>query len=178
MHTIFSLARKKILVIVLFCTLFLMSFGTPPALAKQPPTTEGITFAKKTADLLEAELFAALLQEFAGTTVNNFENGKLAVSLIFDDSHTNFRLVGQEQPLSKNDLPMDIFEREALEKALKGQPFETVEKVKGKFFYRRSIPLSNFDPSCAICHSNFGSVDPKDYVGLLALKIPTTNPLE
>ncbi len=178
MRTIFSLARKKILAIGLFCVLFLASFGTPSVWASQPPIAAEITFAEETADLLEAELFAALLQEFGETTSENFEQGKLAISLIFDDSHTNFRLVGPKQPLSLKNLPMDSFEREALEKALKGQPFEAVENVNGKFFYRRSVPLSNFDPSCTICHSNFGPVDPQDYVGLLALKIPTTNPLE
>jgi hypothetical protein len=177
MRNLFSLVKKRFLAIVLFTVLLLTSVGTSSALSSQPPTNQEITFAKETTDLLQAELFAALLQEFRETTPANVEQGKLAISLVFDDSHTNFRLVGQDQPLASNDFPMDSFETQALASALQGQPSETVEKVSGKFFYRRSIPLSNFDPSCVLCHANFGEVNPSQYVGLLALKVPTTNPL-
>jgi hypothetical protein len=175
---ILNFAKKKFLAVFVFGVVLLSSFGLSGALAAQPPTAAEVTFAKETAGLLQNELFAALLQEFRETTPANVEQGKLAISLIFEDSHTNFRLVGKAQPLMDNDLPADEFERNALQQALQGQPSETVQKVNGKYFYRRTIALSNFDPSCALCHINFGPVNPNQYVGMLALKVPTTNPFQ
>lgn len=164
---------KQILTIVFFCLVIFVGVGTSSSLAEQLPQEENVLFAKKTADLLQAELFAALLQEFKETTPDNVEQGKQAVSLIFADSQTNFRLVGQEEPIRNNDLPQDTFEQQSLQLALQGKPSDTVEKVSGKFFYRRSIPLANFDPSCALCHHNFGAVNPEQFVGALLLKVPT-----
>jgi hypothetical protein len=138
----------------------------------QPPSNAAITFASDTADLLLNTLFAALLQEFAETTPANVEQGKRSIGLVFSDEHTNFRLVGTQDPLSDNDLPMDTFEDAALGLALTGEAFTTVERVRGKWFYRRSIPLSNFHPACSLCHTNFGPVDPTQWVGALMLKVP------
>jgi hypothetical protein len=175
---ILNFVKKKFLAVFVFGVVLLSSFGLSSALAAQPPTAAEVTFAKETAGRLQSELFAALLQEFRETTPDNVEQGKLAISLIFEDCHTNFRLVGEDQPLRDNDLPADKFERDALQLALQGQPSETVQKVKGKYFYRRTIALSNFDQSCALCHTNFGPVNPNQYVGMLALKVPTTNPFQ
>jgi hypothetical protein len=141
--------------------------------ADSPPTQEEIDFATETTDLLQAELIAALLQEFAETTPDNVEQGKLAISLIFADDNSAFRLVGEIDPLGDNDKPQDSFEQASLALALSGQGNETVEKVKGKYFVRRSIPLSNFDPSCVACHAAFGPQNPDQFVGALMLKVPT-----
>jgi hypothetical protein len=32
--------------------------------------------------------------------------------------------------------------------------------------------LSNFDPSCSLCHTNFGPVDKTKWVGALMLRVP------
>ena len=165
--------RSKILTSGLLATL-IVTTCVPPLRADSShyPSTEAIQFAKKTHDLLLAELFAALVQEFAETTPDNVEQGKAAISLMFDDSHSNFRLVGEFEPLRSNDLPKDAFEENALDLALQGQGHSAVARVAGKWFYRSSVPLSNFDPSCAMCHTNFGPVDPQLYVGGLMLKVP------
>ena len=140
----------------------------------EPPSSAAITFAAQTGDLLLSTLFAALLQEFAETTPSNVEQGKQSIGLVFSDEHTNFRLVGTQSPLSDNDLPMDSFEDAALARALTGQAFVSVERVRGKWFYRRSVALSNFHPSCSMCHTNFGPVDAAQWVGALMLKVPIT----
>ena len=41
-----------------------------------------------------------------------------------------------------------------------------------KWYYRRSVALSNFDPSCGLCHTNFGPVNDKKWVGALMLRVP------
>jgi hypothetical protein len=143
-----------------------------PVQEKKPPSTQAIATAQRTSDLLLATLFAALLQEFAETTPANVPEGKQSISLVFNDRNTNMRLVGARQPLSNNDLPQDPFEETALSNALRGQPTTAVEKVEGEWVYRRSVPLSNFHPACAMCHANFPAVDPTDWVGALMLKVP------
>ena len=140
--------------------------------ADTPPTQQQIDFAQETSDLMLATLFAALLQEFAETTPANVEQGKTSISLIFNDANDDMRLIGTLQPLRSNDLPQDSFERAALAQALNGQATTSIEKVKGTWRYRRSVPLSNFHPACAMCHANFGPVDAGQWVGALALSVP------
>jgi hypothetical protein len=140
--------------------------------AHSPPTQAEIDFAIETTDLLQAELFAALLQEFDETTPANVEQGKVAISLIFSDKNDAFRLVGDIDPLKDNDTPRDAFERQSLALALNGQGNEVVQKVKGKYYVRRSVPLSNFSPACVLCHSAFGPTDPSQWVGALMMKVP------
>ena len=140
--------------------------------ANKPPTQAAIDFAKRTTDLLQATLFAALLQEFAETTPANVEEGKQSIGLVFNDHNTNMRLVGKFQPLSENDYPRDTFEEDALAKALTGQPVTDVQRANGDWYYRRSIPLSNFHPACGLCHTNFGPVNASQWVGALMLKVP------
>jgi hypothetical protein len=149
--------------------------GTDRYAAADPPrpTQAEIDFAVEAADLLQAELFAALLKEFAETTPENVEHGKLAIGLIFDDENRAMRLVGDIDPLGANDTPRDAFETRSLALALDGQGNETVQKVKGKYYFRRSIPLSNFSPACVLCHSAFGPTDPEQWVGALMLRVPT-----
>ena len=142
--------------------------------AEAPPNAQQIQFAKRSSDLMLATLFAALLQEFSETTPANVAEGKHSISLIFDDRNESMRLVGMQQPLRENDLPQDPFETTALEQAMRGGNFAAVEKVEGKWAYRRSVALSNFHPACGMCHTNFGPVDPTQWVGALMQRVPVS----
>jgi len=139
----------------------------------RPPDADAVAFAQRTSDLLLATLFAALTQEFDETRADNVEEGKQSIGLIFSDSHSNFRLVGINDPLRSNDRPQDRFERQALGLALDGgQPHTAVQRVDGTWFYRRSIPLSVFRVECQLCHTNFTGLGAGDWVGALMLKVP------
>ena len=146
-----------------------------------PPTPAEKEFAVQTADLLQAEVFAALLQEFGETTPENIEQGKQAVSLVFHDANRDIRLIGSYDPLlgGNNNIPSDTFEEESLALALQGKPNQTVERHGNRWYYRRSIALSNsFHTSCALCHTNFTpqffeqSNNPGQWVGALTLRVP------
>jgi hypothetical protein len=149
-----------------------MFMGTA-AHADQSPTPQEIASAQKTSDLMLATIFAALGQEFAETKPDNVEEGKKSISLIFNDRNKDMRLVGMLQPLRSNDAPQDQFESLALARAMNGQNYDEVSKDEGKWYYRRSIALSNFHPACGQCHTNFGPVDNKQWVGALMLRVPT-----
>jgi hypothetical protein len=140
--------------------------------ADDPPDTPHVEFAQRTSDLMQATIVAALLQEFAETTPDNVEEGKQSISLIFHDRNEDMRLVGELQPLRSNDVPQDSFEEVALERAMRGENFTAVQKVSGKWFYRRSLALTNFDPACSMCHANFGPVNTAQWVGALMLRVP------
>lgn len=147
-----------------------------PGLAQEEderPSDEAIAFAVRTSDLLLATLFAALTQEFDETTPENVDEGMVSIGLVFSDSHTNFRLVGENGPLAENNRPQDGFERTALSQALDGgQAHTDVQPVGKAWFYRRSIPLSVFRAECALCHTNYAGLDEDDWVGALMLKVP------
>src|SRR5712672_718623 len=87
-----------------------------PAADKQP-STEQIAVAKQVYGLMFNELVAALFTEFDETTPANVEQGKLAISLIFNDKNRDMRLIGTFAPLlgGRNNRPSDAFERTALE---------------------------------------------------------------
>lgn len=155
-----------------FVTACILMF--PPIIqADEPPKQAEIDFATEVKNTLRDRLFALLLNEFASTTAENFEAGNEAILLVFDDNNGCFRLVGDSEPLRKNDLPNDAWEGEALEAAKKGGGFgPDVREVNGKYYIRESIALANFDPSCSICHQNFGPVDAEQYVGALMLRVP------
>jgi len=139
----------------------------------KPPSQSAIDFAKQTSNLLTATIFGALIQEFNETNLDNVEQGIQSIGLVFDDKNPNMRLVGTFQPLSANDYPQDSFEYTALSKALSGEPYTNVEKVQGDWFYRRSIPVSNFRPECVMCHANFPSApSDTDWMGALMLRVP------
>src|SRR5262249_34023069 len=119
--------------------------------------------------------------EFDETTAQNVEQGKQAISLIFNNLNRNMRLVGTFAPLlgGANDRPSDGFERKALARALTGQPYTDVQKVNDTWLYRRSVPLSNtFHQNCVLCHSNFTAAffnstnNPGQWVGTLILSVP------
>lgn len=143
--------------------------------ADVPPDAQHVAFAQRTSDLMLATLFAALLQEFAETTPANVEEGKQSISLIFNDRNEDMRLVGVLDPLRSNDVPQDWFEATALDLAMQGQNFSNVEKAEGKWFYRRSVALSNFHTACTMCHQNFGPPDATQWVGALMLRVPVAD---
>jgi hypothetical protein len=163
--------KRAFAVVVLGC------FGTALSVsaigrADDPPDPQHVQFAQRTSDLMLATLFAALLQEFSETTPDNVEEGKQSISLIFNDHNEDMRLVGELQPLRSNDNPEDSFEVMALERAMQGQDVTDVQKVSGKWFYRRSVALSNFHPACSMCHTNFGPMNNAQWVGALMLRVP------
>jgi len=138
----------------------------------RPPSAEQVAFAQRTSDLLLATLFAALTQEFDETTPDNVEEGKQSISLVFNDRNKDMRLVGTFDPLRENDRPRDAFERAALDLALTGQAYTAVQRDGDEWYYRRSIPLSNFRMECALCHTNFPPGPTPDPVGALMLRVP------
>jgi len=148
---------------------------TTDARADSPPDPQQVQFAQSTSDLMLATLFAALLHEFAETTPANVEEGKRSISLVFNDRNEDMRLVGVNQPLRANDVPQDSFETTALARALQGEPYTDTQKVQGKWYYRRSVPLSNFHTACSMCHTNFGPVNNQQFVGALMLRVPATD---
>jgi hypothetical protein len=165
-----SLKRTAVAVVLGSCVT-LVAF-TAVVSADKPPTTQQVQFAERASNLMLATLFAALLQEFAETTPANVEEGKHSISLIFNDRNDDMRLVGELQPLRENDVPQDSFEQTALARAMQGADTTALQKVEGKWFYRRSVAISNFHPACSMCHANFGSVNPSQWVGALMLRVP------
>jgi hypothetical protein len=146
-----------------------------------PPSNKQIAFAQQVSDLLLNELLAALFQEFKETTPQNVEHGKQAISLVFNDVNRDMRLVGAFSPLlgKDNDRPSDTFENTALRLALTGQTLTAVEEINDRWYYRRSVPLSNtFHQSCVLCHTNFtreffdSTNNPGQWVGTLLLRVP------
>ena len=170
--------KRVAALVVLIAVASLVVFGR---VNNDPPTEQQKEFAEQTADLLQAEVFAALLQEFGETTPENVEQGKIAVSLVFNDANRDIRLIGNAQPLlgGNNNIPSDQFEQESLALALQGKPNQTVERHGNRWYYRRSIALSNsFHTSCALCHTNFtpqfftDTNNPGQWVGALTLRVP------
>jgi len=169
--------KRIIGLIVLLTVAGVASFGR----TDNSPSNEEVGFAQRTSDLLLNELLAALFKEFDETTPDNVEEGKQAISLIFNDSNRDMRLIGTFDPLlgGNNDLPNDAFEQTALGLALQGQAHTSVERVGDKWYYRRSIALSNtFHQSCALCHTNFTEQffrrthNRGQWVGALTLRVP------
>lgn len=146
----------------------------------QTPSSAQIAFAQKVSDLMLNELVAALFQEFNETTPDNVEHGKQAISLIFNDLNRDMRLVGAFAPLlgGGNNRPDDRFEKTALDRALAGESFADVQKINDRWYYRRSVPLSNtMHQNCVLCHTNFtadvfGPDNPGQWTGALVLGVP------
>lgn len=171
----------KIKRVIALATLLAAAGVTGAGFASDSPSSESIAFAQRTSDLMLNELLAALFQEFNETTTNNVEEGKQAISLIFNDLNRDMRLIGIFPPLQGgiNDLPSDLFERKSLALALKGQANTSVERVNNRWYYRRSVALSNtFHQACVLCHTNFTpqffqqTNNPGQWVGALTLRVP------
>src|SRR5262245_31453008 len=170
-----KLVTRGLRAVALIATTALAAGHTLTAIADgghRRPTDEQVAFAQRASDLLLATLFAALTQEFNETTPNNVEEGKRSISLVFNDRNKDMRLVGTFGPLHENDRPRDAFERAALERAMTGQPATAVQRADDQWYYRRSIPLSNFRMECALCHTNFPPGPTPDWVGALMLRVP------
>jgi mono/diheme cytochrome c family protein len=140
--------------------------------ADRAPTAAQIEFARGASDLMTNTVVAALLQEINETTPANVAQGNLSIGLIFNDRNRDMRLVGTLQPMSANDLPADDFERRALAAAMTGAPLTSVERVAGDWYYRRSIPLTNFQAQCAMCHASYAGLPATAPVGALVLRVP------
>jgi hypothetical protein len=143
------------------------------------PTRGQIAFAEEVSGLMVNEIVAALFQEFNETTPDNVEHGKQAISLIFNDLNRDMRLIGTFGPLlgGSNDRPSDQFERTALRRALEGEAKTAVQRVNDRWYYRRSVPLSNkLHTACVQCHTNFTPEffedNPGEWVGALVVGVP------
>lgn len=169
--------KRVIGLIVLLTVVGAVSFGR----TDNPPSNEEKEFARKTGELFHNELIAALFAEFNETTAENAEQGKQAISLIFNNANRDMRLIGIFPPLQGgiNDLPSDSFERRSLTRALQGLDTTSTERVGDKWYYRTSFALSNtFHTSCVICHTNFTNNffnqthNEGQWVGALTLRVP------
>jgi hypothetical protein len=145
------------------------------------PTSDEVEFARQTSDLLVNELVAALFKEFDETTPQNVGQGKRAISLIFNNANRDIRLIGAFDPLlgGSNDNPGDSFEQHALWRSLRGQAHTSVERINNRWYYRRSVPLSNtLHQNCVLCHTSFTPEffsrinNPGQWVGALSLRVP------
>jgi hypothetical protein len=163
---------RKLVVYGILSTLVVAGLTAGALEADGRPSQEQVAFAQRTSDLLLATLFAALIQEFDETTLDNVEEGKHSISLVFNNRNDDMRLVGTLQPIQAHNRPSDSFERRAHTLARSGQPYTDVQRVDGQWYYRRSIPLSNFRVECAYCHSNFPACPTADWVGALMLRVP------
>ena len=170
--------KRAVALVFLIAAVSLVAFAR---VNNDPPTDEQKEVAVQTANLLQKEVFAALLQEFGETTPENVEQGKVAVSLIFHDANRDIRLIGNANPLlgGNNNIPSDEFEQQSLAKAMQGEGNFTVERHGNRWYYRRSVALSNtFHTSCALCHTNFTTEyfqqtnNPGQWVGALTLRVP------
>src|SRR5262245_43256301 len=101
--------NKYLTTVALVCALPGLSSSV---VADPPPAPEQDAVAVKVADALTERLFALLLNEFANTTPANSKVGTAAISLVFDDNQSSFRLVGDLAPLGKTGRPQDDFEEE------------------------------------------------------------------
>ncbi len=169
--------KRAIALMVLLAVAVVAGFGY----ADNFPSQEEIASAEKTGQLLHNELFAALIQEFNETTPENVAEGKQAISLIFNNSNRDIRLIGIFPPLQGgfNNLPSDSFERRSMVRALQGQETTSVERVGDRWYYRRSAPLSNtFHQNCVLCHTNFTNQfftqthNDGQWVGALTMRVP------
>ena len=169
--------KRVIGLAALFSIVGIVGFGR----TDDSPSSDDVAFAERTGDLLQKELVAALFQEFNETTADNTEEGKHAISLIFNNANRDVRLIGVFGPLlgGTNDLPSDLFERRSLALALQGKPNTSVERVGDRWYSRRSIPLSNtLHTACVLCHTNFTNQfftqtnNPGQWVGALTLRVP------
>src|SRR5262245_22969990 len=167
--------KRVIALVLLLGVVGVASFGR----TDNQPTNEQKEFARQTRDLLHNEIVSALFTEFNETTTENVEQGKQAISLIFNNANRDIRLIGVFPPLQGglNNLPSDSFERKSLVAALQGNESKTFERIGDRWYYRTAFPLSNsFHPNCVLCHSNFADIDPLknpgQWVGALMLRVP------
>lgn len=145
------------------------------------PSAAAVAFAQEVSNLMVNEIVAALFQEFDETTPENAPHGKQAIQLLFNDLNRDMRLIGAFNPLlgGGNNRPDDRFEVAALRRALGGLPHTAVQRVNDRWYYRRSVPLSNtLHTACVVCHTNFtpeffaNTNNPGQWVGALVVGVP------
>jgi hypothetical protein len=139
------------------------------------PPEDAIEFSRRTSDLMASTVFAALIQEIDETTPDNAGEGSLSIGLIFNDANRDMRLVGTIDPLRSDDRPRGAFEHGALARAMTGLETTAVQRVSGRWYYRRSLPLSNFREQCAMCHAAFEGLPATAWVGALMLRVPISD---
>jgi hypothetical protein len=140
------------------------------AVSSHPPSAGDVAFASDVADAMVDRIVALLFREFAVTTPANAAVGTEAISNVFHDANPTMRLVGDVDPLQDSNFPRDDFERDALAAAKLGQNFSRTERVRGRWYVRKSIAVStDFSTSCVHCHANFdGLANP--WVGALMVR--------
>jgi hypothetical protein len=143
----------------------------PTTVARQAPPDPGDeAFANNVADAMVDRIVTLLFREFAVTTAENAPVGAAAIANIFDNANDSMRLVGDVEPLQNTNLPRDDFERDALAAAKLGNNFSRTERVRGRWYVRKSIAVSTgFSPSCVHCHANFATVS-NPWVGALMVR--------
>lgn len=143
---------------------------TSASVSSHPPDPADEAFASDVADAMIDRIVALLFREFAVTTPANAAVGTEAISNVFFDANYTMRLVGDVEPLQDNNLPRDDFERDALAQAKLGLNFGRTERVRGRWWVRKSIAVSTaFSPSCVHCHANFATVT-NPWVGALMVR--------
>lgn len=152
------------------CTEVEQTSETTAAASKHPPSPADEAFANDVADAMVDRIVALLFREFEVTTPENAAVGSEAISNVFHDGNPTMRLVGDVDPLQHNNRPKDDFERDALDAAKQGLNFARTERVKGKWYVRKSIAVATtFSTSCVHCHANFdGLANP--WVGALMVR--------
>jgi Protein of unknown function (DUF3365) len=173
---------KKLVIQAVIASVLVIGFGITAITGGQaspynkPALTDpAVVYASQTTDILQSRLFAALLQEFNSTTAATAPKATDAISIIFNDKNHDMRLVGTVGPLRQNDYPEDTFEQTAIAKAVNqqnGTVSEAVTGEPGNWYYRRAVPVTNFSPSCVLCHVNYQGLPSTKVVGALALKVP------
>ena len=134
------------------------------------PDPEDELYASAVADAMVDRILALLFREFAVTTPENAAVGTDAISNVFHNGNPLMRLVGDVDPLQRSNYPADDFERDALAAAKLGQNFSRTERIRGRWWVRKSIAVSNaFSPTCVFCHSNFDNLS-NQWVGFLAVR--------
>lgn len=144
--------------------------STQQEVSSHAPDPADEAFASGVADAMVDRIVALLFREFAVTTEDNAATGIEAISNVFYDGNRTMRLVGDVEPLQDNNYPQDDFERQALALAKAGQNFSRTERVRGRWWVRKSIAVStDFSPSCVFCHPNFATLS-NHWVGALMVR--------
>jgi hypothetical protein len=170
--------QTKFVVLGVGLALSISACTTEEAVEEQPTTVAhhgspdpgDVQFASDVADAMVDRIVTLLFREFAVTTADNAPIGTAAIANIFDNDNDSMRLVGDVQPLQNTNRPRDDFERDALAAAKLGNNFSRTERVRGKWYVRKSIAVSTgFSPSCVHCHANFATVS-NPWVGALMVR--------
>jgi hypothetical protein len=169
-YTLKKLFPVYLVVPTMFIIAGLVSLGGHPV--QDSPAAADVALAERTADRLIATLVTAVVKETNETTAANVEEGNGSFNLLWADCNRDMRLVGRIDPLGSTNRPQGQFERDALDAALAGDAYSAVDFERGAYYFRSSVPLSNFAPQCALCHSAYAALPATDYVGAMMVRVP------